>query len=97
VGGKAQLERALEYQALLAGGDVPTGAALARREGLTRARITQVMTLLRLAPKIQEQVLTLPAQTFTERELRRIAMLDEPGKQRRAFTAVAELIELPVG
>ena len=97
MGGKAQLERALEYQALLDRREVPTRAALARREGLTRARITQVMTLLRLAPKIQEQVLALPAQTFTERELRRIATLDEPGKQRRAFTAVAELIEQPGG
>ena len=33
---------------------------IARREGISRARVTQVLGLLRLAPEIQEHVLSLP-------------------------------------
>jgi hypothetical protein len=33
---------------------------IANREGITRARVTQVMGMLRLAPKIQEQILAMP-------------------------------------
>ena len=62
---------------------------MARREGLTRARVTQVMTLLRLAPDLQDQVLALPARAFTERQLRRVAQIREPGAQRAAFGDLA--------
>ena len=48
-------------------------AELARREGITRPRITQIMNLLRLAPDIQEVILGLPKGTgervVTERKL----------------------------
>ena len=64
-------------------------AALARREGLTRARITQVMTLLRLAPEIRAEVMALPAGAFSERALRRVAMVAEPGEQASAFAKIA--------
>ncbi len=37
------LRKALEWQALLESGEVPSQAAIARREGLTRARVTQVL------------------------------------------------------
>lgn len=51
-------------------------ADVARRHGLTRARLTQLMNLLLLAPDIQEEVLTLefPAmrEPITERTLRRL-------------------------
>ena len=85
MGGRAQLERAQRYRAEIDGGEIESQAALARREGLTRARITQVMTLLRLAPELQERVLALPPGAFTERQLRRVAQIREPGAQRTAF------------
>jgi len=34
---------------------------ISRQEGITRARLTQVLGFLRLAPEIQEKILTLPA------------------------------------
>lgn len=64
-------------------------AALARREGLTRARITQVMTLLRLAPEIQGRVLAGTAGAFSERGLRGVAMIGEPGEQMATFEEIA--------
>jgi len=51
-------------------------ADVARHHGLTRARLTQLMNLLLLAPDIQEEVLALeyPAgrEPITERTLRRV-------------------------
>jgi hypothetical protein len=41
-------------------GDVANYAELARRGQVSRARITQIMNLLLLAPTIQEQILFLP-------------------------------------
>ena len=52
--------QAIEWQALLESGEASSQAAIARREGISRARVTQVMGLLRLAPEIQERVLSLP-------------------------------------
>jgi len=49
-------------------------AELARRGHVTRARMTQIMKLLNLAPDIQEQILFLPAGTgINERNLRPLA------------------------
>lgn len=51
-------------------------ADVARRHGLTRARLTQLMNLLLLAPDIQEDVLALEfpvgREPVTERTLRRV-------------------------
>jgi hypothetical protein len=51
-------------------------ANIAHSEGLTRARVTQVMGMLRLAPEIKEQILSMPVGVVrppvTERTLRRI-------------------------
>src|SRR3989304_10459892 len=53
-----------------------TPADIARRGGITRARVTQVMGMLRLAPAIQEQILFMPAvarhPSVSERMLRSI-------------------------
>ena len=46
-------------------------AAAARALGVTRARLTQVMNLLLLAPEIQEQV-AMGELVLTERALRRV-------------------------
>ena len=52
-------------------GTIPDYAAAARALGLTRARITQVMNLLLLAPEIQGQILRREL-VLTERALRRV-------------------------
>jgi hypothetical protein len=66
-------------------------AELARREGVTRARVTQITKLLGLAPDIQEAILTLPAGTperlVTERRLRPLADMTSM-EQRAAFRAL---------
>ncbi len=46
-GAPTALKRAIEWQRQLAAGQVRSRAAIARREGLTRARVTQIMNLLR--------------------------------------------------
>jgi hypothetical protein len=75
------LRKALEWEALLESGQVRNQAEIARQEGITRARVTQVMGLLRLAPEIREQILALPETVgppaITERALRPIAHLKE--------------------
>jgi hypothetical protein len=64
-------------------------AELARLGHVTRARMTQIMTLLQLAPGIQEAILWLPAvesgdDVVTERELREVvAELDWERQTRR--------------
>ncbi|MCZ2343900.1 MAG: hypothetical protein LC104_19195, partial [Bacteroidales bacterium] len=45
---------------LLATGDAETRAELARRGRVTRARMTQILNLLNLAPDLQEAILFLP-------------------------------------
>ncbi len=87
------LRKALEWQALLASGDASNQADIARREGIPRARVTQVMGLLRLAPEIQQQVLSLPDMVrrpaITERALRPIAQLENPQHQIAIFQRLA--------
>lgn len=53
------LRKAIEWQTLLESGRIASQADIARRKGITRARVSQVMRMLRLAPQIQEQILTM--------------------------------------
>jgi hypothetical protein len=73
------LRKAQEWRRLLDSKKVGTKAVIARREGISRARVTQVMGLLRLAPEIQEHVLSLPdtvrRSAITERALRPLTQL----------------------
>jgi len=48
--------KAIEWRRQLDTGEVRNQADIARREGVTRARVTQVPGLLRLAPEIQDQL-----------------------------------------
>ena len=86
------LRRAKEYERLLDGGEVKTRADLARRLGLSRARVTQVMYLLELAPEIRRYVEALEPTTerpfITERRLRALARVPDPDDQRAEFTRV---------
>jgi hypothetical protein len=70
------LALAHRIDALIAAGELRDLADAARVLGLTRARVSQLMNLCLLAPRIQEAILELPPttgrDTFTERSLRRI-------------------------
>jgi hypothetical protein len=78
------LRKAIEWQTLLKSGKIATQADIARREGISRARVTQVMGLLRLAPEIREKILSLPdtlhRPPMTERMLRLIAISKNTGQ-----------------
>jgi hypothetical protein len=61
-------------------------AELARRGRVTRARITQIMKLLDLAPDIQEQILFLPPiKGLNDRSLRPIVRRIDWDEQRPMF------------
>lgn len=83
------LRKAIEWQALLESGEAATQADIARREGITRARVTQIMGMLRLAPEIQEHILsmseTVGRPAITERALQPIGSLDDACRQKEAF------------
>ncbi len=66
---------AIRFERLVRDGHVADYAELARLGHVTRARLTQIMNLLSLAPDIQEAILFLPPvesgkDRITERELR---------------------------
>jgi len=64
---------AIRFERLVKDRTVRDYADLARRGHVARARITQIMKLLDLAPDIQEQILFLPPiNGLNERNLRRI-------------------------
>jgi hypothetical protein len=85
------LRKATEWQGLLKSGEARNQAEITRKECVTRARVTQVLGMLRLAPEIQHHILSLPdvvrRPAVTERALRPIAQLDA-GDQAGAFRSL---------
>ena len=84
---------AIRFDQLIRDGAVADQAELARLGHVTRARLTQIMNLLNLAPDIQEQILHLPRvergrDPVTERELRPIAAVVDWRKQRRLWRSL---------
>ena len=81
---------AIRFDQLLRDGQVADYAELARLAHVTRARMTQIMNLLMLAPDIQEAILFLPR---VERghdpihlgQLQPIALVPDWRKQRQAW------------
>jgi hypothetical protein len=70
---------AIHCDELLRTGNVANQSALAEYAQITPARLTQILTLLNLAPDIQEEILFLPRTTvgrgeIQEKAVRRIAM-----------------------
>ena len=86
------LRKAQEWRRQLDAGDVTNQAEIARREGITRARVTQIMALTRLALEIQDHVLSLPDMVhrpeITERALRPIAQMEDQAVQRSIFATL---------
>jgi hypothetical protein len=88
------LRKALEWQALLESGEVGNQAEIARREGITRARVTQVMGNAAARTRDPAHILSMPdavrRPAITERALRPIAQLKNASKQKAKF---GELVE----
>jgi len=78
---------AIRFQHLIRNGEVEDYADIARLGHVTRARVTQIMNLLNLAPDIQEEILFLPRTVsgrdpITERDVRPIVAEMDWNKQR---------------
>ena len=88
--GPHPIQIAKKFQNQIEAGTV-NKAELARRHGMSgmsRARVTQIMNLLKLAPEIREEILNFPDKKksfFTERKLRKIVRLSQARKQILAF------------
>jgi len=82
---------AREWQQALDRGDVASRADLAHRLGVSRARVTQVLGLLALSPKVLRRITTLgdPLEpgVITERQLRPI-VYSRPRDQERRIKAI---------
>jgi hypothetical protein len=81
---------AIKFQDMVSRGEVRDYADIARLGYVTRARITQIMNLLNLAPNIQEEILTLAAGSprICERRLRPVTSQVLWDEQRRIWPSV---------
>ena len=82
------LALAIKFQEMVDRGEVRDYADLARLGYVTRARITQIMNLLNLAPDIQEELLHLAASVenrLAERQIRSITKIVPWTTQRKAW------------
>ena len=84
---------AIRFDGLIRDGVVKDQAELAKLGHVTRARLTQIMAFLNLAPDIQEAILTLgPTESgrdpVTERDLRPIVAELDWGEQRKMWAGV---------
>ena len=80
---------AIRFDGLLRAEKFRDYAELARLGRVTRARMTQIMKLLDLAPDIQEQILFLPSRKgLNERNLRPIVRRIDWNEQRRLFQKI---------
>jgi hypothetical protein len=85
---------AIRFDELIRTDVVTDYAELARLSQVTRARITQIMNLLMLAPDIQEAILLLPLvergrDPIHLRQLQPIALVPDWRKQRRLWHSLA--------
>ena len=89
---------AIKFQDMVNRRDVRDYADLARLGYVTRARITQIMNLLNLAPDIQEVILDVDSSAWrtrsaiTERELRVVSRIIDWAAQRRKLNRDHRLI-----
>ena len=85
---------AIRFEGLLREETMRDYAELARAGRVTRARMTQIMKLLDLAPDIQEQILFLPSVSrqngkgLNERNLRPLVSRIDWREQRRLFQKI---------
>jgi hypothetical protein len=88
------LALAHRFEALVQSGEVKDYADLARAGRVSRARVSQILKLLLLAPSIQEHILGLPPRAageepITERDLRKVVQEPRWDRQRFLFEKLA--------
>jgi hypothetical protein len=82
---------AIRFDGLLRSEEFRDYAELARLGRVTRARMTQIMKLLDLAPDIQERILFLSNRKgLTERTLRPVVSRIDWNEQRRMFQKIVD-------
>ena len=86
---------ALRFDRLIRDGEITDQAQLARLGQVSRARVTQIMNLLLLAPDIQEEILFLPRtrsgrDPIRERHIRPLTNVLDWRKQRRLWKQLSE-------
>ncbi|MSR55905.1 MAG: hypothetical protein EXS09_21930 [Gemmataceae bacterium] len=91
------LALAHRFETLIRDGEVRDYADLARLGHVTRARLSQIMDLLLLAPAIQEELLFLPPvdggdDPIHERQLRPIVAVLDWKKQQRLWSSIASRV-----
>jgi hypothetical protein len=80
---------AIRIEGMLRDNTIRDYAEVARRGRVTRARMTQIMKLLDLAPDLQEQILFLPPiKGLNERNLRPVVSRIDWYEQRRLFQKI---------
>jgi hypothetical protein len=84
---------AIKFQAMVDRGEVRDYADIARLGYVSRARLTQIMNLLLLAPDIQEELLSLTlnpgaSQPAAEQQIRRVISAVDWCEQRRRWNLV---------
>lgn len=84
------LALAIRFERLLRAGEVRDYADVARLGQVSRARVTQIMNLLNLAPDIQEDIIFMSPtakvrQALSERRIRSVAAVPDWRKQRRLW------------
>ena len=81
--------KAVEYQKMLSMGVAKNKAEIARIEGVSRARVTQILNLINLAPEIKNYLNFTADQNdlkiLTERRLRKIAKINNHQLQIEKF------------
>jgi hypothetical protein len=92
-------QKALKYQQMLHSGIVKSKAELARKEGLSRARVTQILNLMNLAPEIRNYLNFTADQNdlkiLTERRLREIVKITNHQLQIRRFRELIKQVDKP--
>jgi len=95
---ESPLREAMRCQRLLNDPYIRSQLDIARELGITKARVSQVMALLKLTPEIQKALLALQDQNiirfFSERRLRPLLTIKSPRKQIREFNKMKEQIQL---
>jgi hypothetical protein len=86
---------AIKFDGLIRSGAIENHAELARLGKVTRARVSQILNLLHLAPDIQETLLFLPRveegrALITLRQLQLICRVTDWQKQRRQWLALTK-------
>lgn len=91
---------AIRMKKLIDSGEVRDYADIARHGHVTRARVTQLMNLLNLAPRVQEEILFLPPvergrDPIREWQIRPITLVPDWRKQWRMWRALCKKSEAP--